>query len=242
MGERRLRDVPIWVALLLIFGLTAQGVWHANRPAPSVKAEALPPPASLQSLQVTAFGDPWVLSKLLVLWLQVFDNQPGISIPFRELNYDYVEGWLGRSLDLDPRSQYPMLAATRLYAGISDPARQRQMFEFAYRRFLERPNDRWKWLAHAAIAAKHRLKDPQLALKYAQAVTELATGPDVPNWAKHMTVVVLQDMGEEEAASLLIYSLLESGMVTDEHEKRFLTSKLKEMAGESPQIDGISTP
>ena len=140
-----------------------------------------------------------------------------------------MEGWLGRSLDLDPKAQYPLLAATRLYGAVTDPARKRQMFEFAYRRFHERPNERWPWLAQAAIDAKHNLKDLDLALKYAQAITDHATGPEVPNWAKHMSVIVLEEMGEFESAALLIFNLLESGLVTDEHEQRFLAKKLEEI-------------
>ena len=215
--------------MLLIVALVLQIGWHAMRSAPSINARDLPPVASLDALRLVSFGDPWVSAKLVVLWLQAFDNQPGISLRFRDLDYQRVEGWLKRSLELDARAQYPLLAASHLYGAVSQEAKQRQMLEFVYQQFLLDPNRRWQWLAHGAITAKHRLRDIDLALKYARAITEHATGEQVPNWAKHMSVAVLHDMGELEAASLLIYSLLESGVVTDPHEVWFLGQKLEEM-------------
>ena len=174
-------------------------------------------------------GDPWILAKMLVIWLQAFDNQPGISIPFRDLDYDRVQGWLTRSLQLDPRGQYPLLAASRLYGSVSFEDKKRQMLDFVHEQFLLDPDRRWQWLAHAAIIAKHQLGDIDLALEYAQDITKHATGETVPGWAKHMSVIVLEDMGELEAAKRLINSLLESGLITDEHEIWFLTRKLAEL-------------
>ena len=209
--------------------MLAQIAWHAYRPAPEVNARDLPAVASEAALRIGSFGDPWVAAKLVVLWLQAFDNQPGISLRFRDLDYDRVEGWLTRALQLDPRGQYPMLAASHLYGAVSFEPKQRQMLDFVYRQFLLDPNRHWQWLAHGAINAKHRLKDVALALEYAKAITTHATGDNVPNWAKHMSVAVLFDMGEYDAASLLIYSLLQSGVVTDPHEVWFLNQKLEEM-------------
>ena len=103
------------------------------------------------------------------------------------------------------------------------------MFELVHRRFLEAPDRRWPWLAHAAVMAKHRLADPELALRYARAVTEHATGPHVPAWVRDMSVLIAADMGELEAARVLIGGLLHSGRVRDPHEIRFLVVQLAEV-------------
>ena len=169
------------------------------------------------------------MAKLLMLWLQAHDNQPGVSIPFRNLDYPRVADWLERILQLDPRGQYPLLAASRIYATVQDDDKQRFMLDFVYRMFFDDPDRRWPWLAHAAIVAKHRFQDLPLALEYAQAVSEYATGPQVPNWARDMPVVILEDMGELEAATVMAGYLLSSGRVTAEHEKRFLLEKLEEL-------------
>jgi hypothetical protein len=225
--ERRIRDVPIWALGLLAAGLALQAAWHLWRPVPQARAEALPPAPPAAWLQVAAAGEPVSLGKALMLWLQAFDNQPGVSIPFRELDYRRVRDWLARILALDPRGQYPLLAASRLYGEVPDPDRQRLMLEFVYAQFLLAPDERWPWLAHAAILARHRLGDLPLALRYARAITERATAASVPAWARDMTIVVLEDLGELEAARVLIGGLLDSGRVRDPHEVRFLDARLK---------------
>ena len=67
--------------------------------------------------------------------------------------------WLETILALDPAGQYPLLMAAQVYSQVPDPARERLMLEFVHQQFLHDPNRRWRWLAHAAIMAKHRLHD-----------------------------------------------------------------------------------
>lgn len=233
MAERRIRAVPPTVIGLLAFALLAQVVWHGMRADLKAVAEALPEPPSAAALRLAAFGDPIIFAKTLMLWLQAHDNQPGVSIPFRTLDYARVQAWLDRILELDPKGQYPLLAASRVYAAVSDEGRKRQMLEFVYQKFFQDPDGRWRWLAHAAIVAKHQLKDPKLALKYAQAITDKARGPEVPAWARDMSVIVLEDMGELEDAKFLLGGLIHSGRVTDPHEIRFLERKLEELEEKS---------
>ena len=229
MRARSIKYVPRPVLLLLAVTLLAQIVWHDTRPAPSAAGSDLPLPPALDAVRLASLGDDLVMSKLLMLWLQAHDNQPGISIPFHALDYDTVQAWLALALELDPRGQYPLVVASRVYASVNDEAKKRAMLEFVYRHFFDDPDRRWPWLAHAAIIAKHRLRDLPLATKYARAVTENATGPSVPDWARDMAVVFLEDMGELEAATVLVGYLLASGRVTTEHEERYLVEKLEEL-------------
>lgn len=230
MRERPISSVPKPVLLLLALGLGLQMVWHASQPQRLAKAEDLPQAPSISALKLASFGEPIALAKALMLHLQAIDNQPGISIPFRNLDYGRVQEWLGRILELDPPGQYPLLAASRLYGEVPDEARQRQMLEFVYQRFLDDPNHRWPWLAHAAFIAKHHLKDLPLARKYAQAIRLHATGCEVPYWAKQMEIFILEDMNELESAKILIGGLLQSGQITDSHEIRFLEERLNTLA------------
>lgn len=227
--ERPIRDIPRLVVALVAVMLVIQIVWHGTRPAPEATAAALPTPLPLEQLRAVSLGDPVALAKLLMLWLQAFDNQPGISIPFKELDYDKVTGWMERILQLDPDGQYPLLAASRVYGEVPVEAKQRQMLAFVYDQFLADPNRRWPWLAHAIYVAKHRLEDLPLAYEYARALREHATGENVPHWARQMELYVLEDMGELESAKVLIGGLLESGTITDPHEIWFLTERLKQL-------------
>ena len=71
------------------------------------------------------------------------------------------------------------------------------------------------------------MKDLDLALKYANALAEKATGDNVPYWAKDMKIIVLEDMGEVEAAKILVGALIDSKEITDPYELKFLMDKIK---------------
>jgi hypothetical protein len=233
---RSLKVVPPGVVLALALGLASQLAWHAARPARLALADDLPTAPSLSGMRILSFGDDQLTSKLIMLWLQAFDYQPGTSLPFKALDYARVADWLELAMRLDPRSQYPLLAASRLYGEVADPSKARHMLEFVYAHFMEAPNQRWPWLAHAAIIAKHRLGDLALALKYARAISVHATGPEVPYWARDMSLFILEEMGELAAAKALIGGLIESGLVTDGNEIRFLARKLDELELKDDEI------
>jgi hypothetical protein len=226
MKQRSLAAVPRPIAALVSLALASQITFAVVQPRPQARAEELPAPPPAAALRAMSLGDPIPLAQLWTLWLQAFDNQPGISIPFLDLDYGKVEGWLQRVLQLDPRGQYPLMMASQLYAQVPDKRKQRQMLELVHREFLADPNRRWPWMAHAAIMAKHRLNDLPLALTYAQALAAHATGPDVPHWARQMEIFLYEDMGEYETARILLGGLLDSGAVQDPHELHFLIDRL----------------
>ena len=227
MGERPFAYVPRIIRVLAPVALALQILTFVNIPNPRATAEELPSPPPQAWLDAVSLGEPISLAKWLMLNLQAFDNQAGVSIPFIDMDYAKVIGWLDRILGLDPHGQYPLLAASRLYAEVPDAARQRQMLTFVHEKFLENPNHRWPWLAHATIVARHRLKDNQLALTYARSLRERVTGKDVPHWATQMEALLAADMNEIETAKILIGGLLESGQITDPKEFHFLKGRLE---------------
>ena len=225
--ERAISQVPKPALALLAAALALQIGWQAQQPKPVARAEALVAPASLPVLNAVSLGEPIALAQWLTLYLQAFDNQPGISIPFQDLDYPRVIHWLETILGLDPLTEYPLMMAAQLYSQVPDEARQRLMFDFVHRKFLEDPDRRWRWLAHCAILAKHRLHDMPLALQYAQDITRHARAAS--NWARQMRIFILEDMGELESATVLLGGLLASGEVTDPREIHFLTQRLEEL-------------
>jgi len=224
--DRPVRDVPALVKVLLVLALIMQLLWHNTQSPVAVRAEDLPPPLSTRAYVLSSLGEPIAASKFLNLWLQAFDNQPGISISFHQLDYVRLTQWLDTILDLDPRGHYPMLVAARVYGSVQDEEKQRIMMDYVFNKFNEDPNKYWRWLAHVVIAAKHELKDLDLALKYADALAEKATAKHVPRWAKDMKIIVLEDMGQLQAAKILVGALIDSKVITDPYELKFLTQKI----------------
>src|SRR6266513_5762826 len=229
MSQRSIAVVPRGVLVLFALGLAAQIGLKATAPPPRAAAEDLALAPSIAALRLASFVDPVALGKALMLYLQAFDYQSGSKVPYRDLDYGRLEAWLARILELDPRGQYPLLAASRLYAEVPAEAKQRSMLEFVYRQFLLDPDRRWPWLAHATAIAKHRLHDLPLALRYARAIQRYAVADTVPIWAKQMEIFILEDMNELETARLIIGGVVQSGTVKDPAELRFLEERLKQL-------------
>lgn len=224
--DRPISDVPVSVKFFLLLALILQLLWHSLQDPVVAKAEDLAAPLSTRTYVMSSLGEPIAAAKFLNLWLQAFDNQPGASISFHQLNYPRLTEWLDTILELDPGGHYPMLVAARVYGSVQNHEKQRIMMDYVFYKFNEDPNKYWRWLAHVVITAKHELKDNELALKYANALAEKATGENVPYWAKDMKIIVLEDMGEVEAAKILVGALIESGEITDPYELNFLTHKI----------------
>lgn len=217
------RPVPLWILVLLAASLAAQAGWRAALGPPRVSADALPPAPSAQALRLASFGEAPAASRVSMLYVQAFD--------LRTLDYARLADWLRALLEIDPRSQYPLFAAARVYAEHPDPDRSRLMLELVYEQFLLDPNTRWPWLAHAALLAKHRLKDLALARRYAAAIDRHTTAANVPLWARQMEIFILEDMNELEAARIMLGGLLASGRITDPAEAAFLKERLEALEG-----------
>lgn len=220
---------------IVLLALCAQLGWSAYRPA--VQAEhqrALPGAPDIRMLRFAAGGDDLAMSRFLMLWLQAFDGGPDGGMSLRELDYDVLRGWLARIADLDPRSRYPMLAASQVYGAVEDPARVRTMLDFVHERFLREPDRHWPWLAHAALSARHRLHDLPLALQYARALRERTAPGSLPPWATQLETWFAQDMNELHSARALTGGLIESGRITDPQELKLLERRLRELERKIP--------
>ena len=227
--ERSFRLVPWTVFLVLGLALAAQISIRTAIPLPVPKAADLPRPPGSGTLAIASFGDPIPLAKLLMLYLQAFDYQSGDRTPFQALDYEKLQAWLSQILRLDPKGQYPLMAASRLYADVPNEAKKRQMLEFVYQEFFKDPNRRWQWLAHAAAVAKHGLKDLPLARRYAAAIQQHATGEEVPLWARQMEIFILEDMNELETARIMIGGYIEKGLIKHPGELWTMEKRLKEI-------------
>ena len=233
--ERPVSFVPKWVILALLILLASQIAYHAVSTKLIAEIKPLSSPPHEQYLALSGLSDRILTAKMLMLKLQSHDNQPGISIPLRDLNYDRVIEWLDLILSLDDRTAYPLLAAIRFYAEVEDRDKQRQMVRYVTAKFLQDPDERWPYMAHAVYIAKHRIKDMELALQTARLIRMHAKADSVPYWARQMEIFVLEDMGELEAAKVLIGGLLESGELQDVQQRAFLSQRLEEIEARQDQ-------
>ena len=82
-------------------------------------------------------------------------------------------------------------------------------------------------MANATVIAKHRLKDLELARKYARALQENTKAARVPVWVKQMEFFILEEMNELEAAKILLGGFIASGQVKDERDLELLKRRLQ---------------
>ena len=228
-SERPLSAVPAGILALLALALSAQIAWRVAQQAIAPAVTDLPPAPSVQALRLASLGEPAALSRMTMVWLQAFDSRGDNAIPYRRLDYSRLVGWLHAILATDPRSEYPLFVAARIYAENPDPSKMRRILEFVFDEFAADPARRWPALAHAALLAKHRLQDLPLARRYAAAIQQLATDESVPLWAKQMEIFILEDMNELQAARVMLGGLLATGRIRDPDEGRFLQGRLEEL-------------
>ncbi|ATQ77510.1 hypothetical protein CR152_25665 [Massilia violaceinigra] len=215
--------VPLPVTLLLVAALALQVGYQAMRAPQPPTAAGLEPAPPLAVLRLASLGEPVALAKAMTVYVQ---GQDEAATPLGAIDYSALRTWLDRIVELDPRGQAPLLAASQVYSASADPARTRIMLDFVHQRFGEDPDRRWPWLAHAALVARHRLHDPALARQYAHAIRTRTTAGVLPAWARQMELFILDDMGEDESAKTLIGAMLASGQVSDPRELALLEQRL----------------
>jgi hypothetical protein len=227
--ERPLAAVPPWILWLLAAAMAAQIGWQSALRSAAPAASDLPPAPTAAVLQLAGLGENAALARVAMVWLLAFDSRGDNAIPYQRLDYARLIGWLRAILATDPRSGYPLFAASRIYADTADPAKTRRMLEFIYEEFAADPNRRWPALAQAALLAKHRLHDLPLARRYAATLERLTTDPTVPSWARQMEIFILDEMNELEAAKVMLGGLLATGRIKDPDELRFLQGRLADI-------------
>ena len=224
---RPLSAVPSWAIALLCVALAMQISWQAWRAIPEAQGSDLPVAPAAWLLRIASFGEPELAARVAMLYLQAYDLRGDNAVPYQRLDYARLMGWLRAIVETDPRSDYALFSAARIYAENPDTYKCRAVLEFLHESFKLDPDRRWPWLAHAALLAKHRLRDLPLALRYARAIDREVRDPSAPLWAKQMQVFILEDMNELEAAKVMLGGLIASGRVTDKNELRLLQKRLE---------------
>ena len=226
-----LRRVPFWLWALSAIALTGQLFLHGTLGAPKVSERGLhlqlPPRENM--LRLAALGDAPALSRIIMLNLQAFDNQQGVSISFHDLDREMLALWLDRIVSLDEKSEYPHFSAAKVYTTANNVELRRAMTKWVRRHFQNSPNTRWEWMAHVTNMVRHVLKDDELSLEMARELRELTSPEKVPGWARQLEVFFLESRNEYESSAALLSNLLSAGEVSNPNEFAFLLGRLEDI-------------
>ena len=225
--QRKFAQLPAGVVLGFIVLLAIQiGFHHLYKTSLSDRYQQLGEPGSADFYRAVSLGSDQLLSYLLLLKVQLHDNQKGQHRNYANINYQTLGHWLLTLYQLNPRSDYPGFLASRVYSNVSDKTRVRQMVDIIDALFQRNPEQHWRRMTEACLLAKHKLQDLSLALELANKIANLPVTVRLPFWARDMKLVLLDELGEDESARLLISSLLQSNEIKDPDERRFLEFRL----------------
>jgi len=227
LAARPISAIPAWIVVWLLATFAGQIGLQAWLAAPEHQGTDLPPAPSVLLLRVASFGEPELAARIAMLYLQAYDLRGDNAMPYQHLDYSRLVAWLRAIVEMDPKSGYALFSAARIYAENPDPDKSRAVLEFLHEAFPADPDRRWPWLAHAALIAKHTLRDLPLALRYARAIDRRVRDAGAPLWARQMQIFILEEMDELEAAKVMLGGLIASGRVRDPAELRFLQARLQ---------------
>lgn len=226
-GERPISQIPwpLLAGFILIFGLQlfSHNFSESNQ---SEQYRALEAPLDSTIYRGLSMGSEQLYSYLLAIRLQLHDNQAGHHIRYRYIDYELLIDWLDQIHQLNPRSEYSMMLASRVYSQTQDKHRLRLILNYIDSAFMADPQLHWRHQAEATVIAKHKLRDIDLALQMAQRLSDLPQSIVMPRWARDMQFLLLGELNEFESALVIIDALLKSDAVNDPDEKRFLQEKL----------------
>jgi hypothetical protein len=223
-----LSNKKLQIAQLLLFACFL-GNQHYLITRTSVQQYPLPQPVVADNLRMLTLGEAAIAATLLCYWLIGYDSRAGEIVLFEKLDYGRLSGWLETISDLDPLSDYSSMVAAGVFIEVKDRQRQLAMIALVRRLFMAGPEVHWRWMAQAVMFSKYRLLDLPLALSLARELREAAQGKNIPDWASELEAYLLHDLGELEAALLLIGTMIEEGTITDPDELRFLNQRILEL-------------
>lgn len=228
-GERRVTSLPWPLLIGLSIVVAGQMAYHRiSLDQPETDFQPLEAPLGDAVYHGVSMGSTKLVAYFLSLDLQLHDTQTGQHFSYRLLDYRVLVEWLELINRISPRSEYPAMLASRIYTQTGDDEQLRLMLDFVERRFDLDPQLHWRRLAESSVIARHRLRDLELALKYARKLARQPASVEMPRWARDFEFLLLAELSEYEASIAIIQALLESDSIKHPDEKKFLRDKLSE--------------
>ena len=233
---------PLLLGFVILFAF--QVIYHhISRVQFETSYKPLSRPLGISVYRGLAMDSEELIGYLLAIRLQLHDNQAGQHFSYSLIDYDVLVDWLEQISDISVGTEYPMLLASRIYTQTGNQQRLRKILGFIERRFDDDPQLHWRRLAEASVIAKHKLRDLELALRFAEKLAAQPASIDMPQWARDFEFLLLAELNEFESAIAIIQALLQSDVIKDPDEKKFLQERLldfQQKLFEFQQSEGIS--
>lgn len=230
------------IALLFIFGFTAM-FWNVSSEM-FPKWPGVPPVPTKEGAKAITLGDEEFSYRFLALILQNFGDM-GVNItPLKDYNYQKLSEWFFLLNGLDEKSDHVPMLAAHYFGGTVVPEQAEEVVKYLEVAGDHPVGEKWRWLAHAAYLAQHRVGDIDLALSIAYKLQKMnIQHPELkmPQWARQMPAFILNNRGEKEASRKLMENFLITEKNIDPAEVNFMKLYLQEEFGMSKDyVDKLS--
>lgn len=201
-----------------------------------VKWPGVPPVPTKAGAVMMALGDSEFAYRTLALTLQNLGDAGGHYAALKDYDYNKISQWLWLLHDLDPASDHVPLLAAYYFGGTPVDKDIGVIVEYLGKIGENPAGEKWRWLAHAAYLARHRMHDLQRALDLAYKLSKMQpVGDELPIWAKHMPASILEEKGDKDAAREIVENLLLSKDRFNKNEVNFMKGYLIEQLGVAPK-------
>ena len=221
------RRVRIRALLVLLLAVMAQQALWWNTRVLFPRGDVLAAPPSVAEVAVLSLSDPQFFFRQRTMDLQVAGDLGGRVTPLTDYDYALLYRWWKLLDAVDSRSNYTTTLAGYFYSQTLRTEDVRYVIAYLREHTRQDPGRNWRWLAHAAWLARHKVNDMKLALDVAEELAALDV-PDIPIWTKQLRAFVLAEVGDREAARDLIRAILGSDAKIPKEERFFMQRFLEE--------------
>lgn len=224
--ERKLSMLPLPLILFFIVSFLVQIITSLQTNELAVEYQPLKEPQSENVYKLYSLGSQSFLAHMATLKLQLHDNQAGRHINYANVAYEALSHWLILLQQLNTESEYPALLASRVFSNTQDKKQLKMILETVVELFEVNPKKNWRWMAEGAVIAKYHMQDLDFALMMARKLSKQSAQINLPDWAKDLEFIMLEEMNMIDAAIYIVEQSLNDDGVMHNDERRFLTQRL----------------
>ena len=181
--------------------------WFYSREIRAQWLNVPPVPSKLSAVSPT-LGDEQFAARIISMMLQNLGNTGGRTTAVKDYDFEKLADWMILHYSLDPHSSLTPYMAAYYFGASQDPTKIRPVIDYLRLVGNSPEGEKWRWLAQAIYLARFKLNDLHLALNMAKEL-EAIPNNDMPSWTKRMSVNILNQQGEKEAALNLMMSILQ---------------------------------
>lgn len=228
----------IKLCLALILGLNT--IFWCGSKDMYARWAGVPPVPSYGGAVALTLGDPQFSYRFLGIVLQNLGNVGRDTAPLKAYDYSMLGQWFFLLHKLDAASDHLPMIAAYYFGGTRVPKDIGVVVEYLRVAGAIPVGEKWRWLAHAAYLAQHRMHDVSLALSLAYQLSKMPNSAEMPQWARQMPAFILAKKGDREAARELMANMLLTEQATPPAEVNYMREYLvTELGMTSEEVEKI---